>query len=495
MRGDPPRRRAVSLGALWPRLALLGLAALRLAVAAHAPLSADEAYYWVWSKALAGGYLDHPPMVALWIRAGCGVAGDTALGVRLLGPVSALLGTVLLAQAAEDLAPGRRAGLAAGVLLNATLVLGVGAVVMTPDTPLLFFWTAALAALARLLRTRQPGWWLAFGLASGLALDSKYTAVLLGASVAVWLVAVPSARRWIGCWQLWAGGALAVAAFAPVLAWNAAHGWISLAKQGGRAGDWHPRDAGRFLGELLAGQIGLATPLVAGVLLVGVWRAWCAARRRAPAAGLLACMVLVPALVFLQHALGGRVQANWPAVAFPGAVLAACCLGEAPVRFWRPAAALGYLIVLLVYVQAGWGALALPRALDVTLIRLAGWQDLAGEVYVAAASSGATFVAADEYGLASALAFRMRSPVLGVEPRWSSFALPPASVAGQTGLLVRSLREYGPPDSRRWAQMGLVGNVRRGRSGVVAEEYALYRVVAGAGGVPGAVLLPHAGAR
>ena len=34
------------------------------------PLSPDEAYYWVWSHALAAGYLDHPPMVALWVRAG-----------------------------------------------------------------------------------------------------------------------------------------------------------------------------------------------------------------------------------------------------------------------------------------------------------------------------------------------------------------------------------------------------------------------------------------
>jgi 4-amino-4-deoxy-L-arabinose transferase-like glycosyltransferase len=33
-------------------------------------LTADEAYYWMWSKHLAFGYYDHPPMVALVIRAG-----------------------------------------------------------------------------------------------------------------------------------------------------------------------------------------------------------------------------------------------------------------------------------------------------------------------------------------------------------------------------------------------------------------------------------------
>jgi len=40
--------------------------ALRLVVAASIPLVPDEAYYWVWSRALAPGYPDHPPMVALW---------------------------------------------------------------------------------------------------------------------------------------------------------------------------------------------------------------------------------------------------------------------------------------------------------------------------------------------------------------------------------------------------------------------------------------------
>ncbi|MBC7802174.1 MAG: UDP-phosphomannose--protein mannosyltransferase, partial [Gemmatimonadaceae bacterium] len=86
-------------------LALLALTLIRLLVAAMTPLSGDEAYYWVWSRALAPGYLDHPPMVALWIGAGTWLAGDTALGVRLLAPISAAAGSLLLARVAEDLFP------------------------------------------------------------------------------------------------------------------------------------------------------------------------------------------------------------------------------------------------------------------------------------------------------------------------------------------------------------------------------------------------------
>ena len=112
-------------------------------------------------------------MVALWIRAGTMLAGDGPLDVRLLAPFATALGTVLLFRAAEDLLPNRGAGLTAATLLNATLLMGIGAVTMTPDTPLLLFWTATLWALGRMLATGRREWWLASGAAAGLALDSK----------------------------------------------------------------------------------------------------------------------------------------------------------------------------------------------------------------------------------------------------------------------------------------------------------------------------------
>ena len=69
---------------------VLTLVALRLVAAAVTPLTFDEAYYWTWSKHLAFGYYDHPPMVALVIRAGTMIAGDTELGVRLVSVLLAL---------------------------------------------------------------------------------------------------------------------------------------------------------------------------------------------------------------------------------------------------------------------------------------------------------------------------------------------------------------------------------------------------------------------
>ena len=467
-------------------LAMLGvLTILRLVVAGTSPLSADEAYYWTWSHALAPGYLDHPPMTALWIHAGTSILGDNAIGVRLLSPLSAAIGTLLLAAAATDLLEGplvqrRHRGRVAAILLNATLLLGVGAVTITPDTPLLFFWTAALFALGRVIATHKGVWWLAVGMAIGFSLDSKYTVLLPGSGLALWLVMTREGRFWLRTPWPWCAGLLALLLFTPVLYWNAIHGWASFLKQGGRTGDWHPADAGRYLLELLGGQAGLATPFIFILFVHGMARL---ARRplAGPAGSTLLVFVTIPAvLVFIQHALGDRVQANWPSLLFPACAIAAAKLD----RRWKAAAAFGMVLTALVYIQSTAAPWPLPRKLDITLVRLAGWDGLAGELAARARVDGDhdRFLMADEYGLASEMAFALpRSSVFGAEPRWRLFALPHPDLGGQSGLLLRLARRKDPPDAKLFSASTLLGELRRGRGEHVAETYRLYRVTIRAG--------------
>jgi 4-amino-4-deoxy-L-arabinose transferase-like glycosyltransferase len=479
-----------------PALAgLAGLTMLRLLVAGIAPLSPDEAYYWVWSEALAPGYLDHPPMVALWIAAGTSLLGDGALGVRLLGPPAAALGSVLLAQAAWDLLPGDaqargRAALLAPVLFNATLLMGVGAVTMTPDTPLLLFWTATLWALGRLHATGRGAWWLVAGLAAGLAGFSKYTAVLMGPAILVWLAVVPPLRPWLRRPHPWIAALLAFAVFAPVVAWNAAHGWVSFAKQAGRGEAAGVVRALGFLGELVAGQVGLATPIIAALFAAGVALAMRGGWRRQPGWVLLAGFSVFPALVFLQHALGARVQANWPGVIYPAAAIAACGLGAAWQRWVRPGVVLGFALTGAVWVQGALAPLPLPMRLDPTLLRLGGWPALADSVAAAAAREGASFVASDNYGHAALLARLLPDglDVVGLEGRWGLFRLPDARAAngGQTGLLLRSARRADPPIAGDWDGLAEIGTLDRSRDGMVAEGFRLYRGTLRATGQPAA---------
>jgi len=464
--------------------ALAVITALRLIVAAVAPMAPDEAYYWVWSHALAPGYLDHPPMVALFIRAGTSLLGEGNLGVRLLAPLGAAAGSLLLVQTGRDLFPGTKAGLWAAALLNATLIFAAGATTMTPDTPLLLFWTATLCALARLRATGQGRWWLAAGLAAGLALDSKYTAALLAPVILAWLLWSPQMRRWLWSPMPYLAAALAGAVFSPVLMWNAAHGWASFSKQGGRVADWSPGKAVQFLGELIGGQFGLATPIIAVIAAAGLVVSIRRARRGDASWTLLATTLLIPCAVFVQHALGDRVQANWPAILFPSAALAAAAgLSARWQRWFVPATGLGLALTAVVWIQATIAPLALPMLWDPTLLRLGGWQHLADEIDAEATRQGAAFIVDDNYGQAALLA-RLLPPgrvVIGLDGRWGLFNLPTpdaASFAGQTGLLVRTARRADTPEWPSWRDILRLGMLSRARNGMVAEDFRLYRVTA-----------------
>src|ERR1700716_3130850 len=130
---------------------ILALVALRLVAAAWTPLNFDEAYYWMWSKSLAGGYYDHPPMVAFVIRLGTMIAGDTELGVRLVSILLALPMSWAVYQAATVLFGGRRVAATSAILLNVTLMAAVGTMIVTPDAPLLVTASFVLFFLAKLL--------------------------------------------------------------------------------------------------------------------------------------------------------------------------------------------------------------------------------------------------------------------------------------------------------------------------------------------------------
>ena len=140
---------------------ILALVALRLAAAAWTPLTFDEAYYWMWSKHLAGGYYDHPPAVAAVIRLGTMIAGDTELGVRLVSILLALPMSWAVYRAATILFGGMRVATTATILLNVTLMTAVGTLIVTPDAPLLVTSSFVLFYLAKVLETGRGVWWLA----------------------------------------------------------------------------------------------------------------------------------------------------------------------------------------------------------------------------------------------------------------------------------------------------------------------------------------------
>src|ERR1700733_9026906 len=296
-------------------LTILALVALRLVAAASTPITFDEAYYWMWSKHLAGGYYDHPPGVALVIRLGTMIAGDTEFGVRLVSILLALPMSWAGYRTATILFGGRRVAPTAAILLNVTLMAAVGTLIVTPDAPLLVASSFVLFFLAKVLETGRGTWWLAVGAAVGAALLSKYTALFFGPAILIWLLSVAKLRRWLVSPWPYLGGLVAAAIFSPVILWNADHQWVSFIKQIGRARieDFKPL----FIGELIPTQIAFATPLV---FILGAMGLYALSTRKdgASAARMLINTTFWTIVAyFIWHSLHARVEANWFAPVYP----------------------------------------------------------------------------------------------------------------------------------------------------------------------------------
>jgi len=171
--------------------ALAALAALRLIAGALLPLSADEAYYWLWSRHLAAGYFDHPPAVAFVIRAGTALFGATPFGVRAGGILLSFVASWFVWRTGAILARDEKAGALACLLFNLTLMIAVEALAATPDAPSIVAAAAFCWSLAKVAETGDGRWWLAVGIAAGLGLLSKYSAFFLGLGAVGWLLASP----------------------------------------------------------------------------------------------------------------------------------------------------------------------------------------------------------------------------------------------------------------------------------------------------------------
>ncbi|GAC1343643.1 MAG: hypothetical protein NVSMB20_19430 [Bradyrhizobium sp.] len=237
-------------------LLIAAMTALRLIYASVIDLRTDEAYYWTWSKENVLSFLDHPPMIAWFIRFGTAIFGDTNLGVRFAGILAMLVTQVLLADIVRRVTHDFRAVVLALLMPEAALYYGLLMAKVSPDVALIPFAVAMLWSLVRLAESGDPRWWLAAGVFAGLALLSKFTAVMLLPAVAAFMLVPDWRRRWLSSPYPWAAALIAMVLFLPVLSWNAGHDWASFRFQFVRATATHELSL-RTVGDFIGLQFGL----------------------------------------------------------------------------------------------------------------------------------------------------------------------------------------------------------------------------------------------
>ncbi|MFI5312119.1 MAG: ArnT family glycosyltransferase [Gemmatimonadales bacterium] len=404
---------------------LAGTTLLRLVVAAIVPLFPDETYYWDWSRTLMAGYFDHPPMIAVLIRAGTTLFGDNAFGVRFFPILAGTGAAASMTFTARELA-GDDAALLATIAFACMPLAAAGLVLATPDAPMLCAAGWTMYAVVRVLRDpgatafgKFPKWWLVAGACIGLAMASKFTAVLLPATLVVAFVSHPRLQNEFGRPGPYLAVAVASAVLLPVLIWSAGHDWVSFKFQLGH-GLGEPK--GGALGalnrelELLGGQVGLVSPILFYFVIRAVKRGF-----EATPDGVRAALATVAACCFAFFAYSATrraVEANWPALAYlPAVVLLATDPPESwrSERWLRRGLVVGGVLSAIIYAHVVFPILPLPAPRD-QVAKAFGWQLLADKVQkhrewlMSRASFGGSdlYFAAERYQDASELAFHLR---------------------------------------------------------------------------------------
>jgi 4-amino-4-deoxy-L-arabinose transferase-like glycosyltransferase len=286
---------------------LLALVPVYLVLAAVVPPADDELYYWCWAKQLQLSYYDHPPMTAYLIRAGIAVFGDTLFATRLPAVVSTL--TVLLV---VGLLTRPRTLLP---LVVCTPLFTVGAVLVTPDTPLLMFWALYVLWLVKVhekldASAEQGGptllLWLLGGVVLGCGILGKYTTGLAAVAGFLSFLVAGNWRRWFAGYCLHMAVAFLVTL--PILVHNIRHDFAPLLYQW-KHSMGSPEPGLKPFGEFVGMQV-----LLFGLVPFGVF--FYTLRhfrelRHDPRLRVCACLFAFPFAFFLYKATRGPLEGNW----------------------------------------------------------------------------------------------------------------------------------------------------------------------------------------
>jgi dolichol-phosphate mannosyltransferase len=466
-----------------------GLLLLQLATLGGPDLFPEEAYYWLYSRHLDIGYLDHPPMVAWLINLGTMVFGHGEFGVRIFAFLCHLV-TCFFVFRLTALCFDQRAAWTALVMLQVLPFFFMTGLIITPDAPLTACWAGALYFLARVFFQENGRAWLGVGICLGLGMLSKYTIALIGLATLLFMAFDLQSRRWFRHGAPYGAVLLAAVIFTPVLIWNAQHNWASFAYQSvGRVAAPQHFSMHELLGSILV----ILTPV--GLLLA----IHALASRRSFEGNSrirLFCQIftLVPLAVFVIFSITHRVKLNWTGPLWLAVIPAiAVHLTAAPSlltrRAWIATLALACVVypAFLTYLAFGLPGLGYSARMELLPV---GWSEMGVALEQLKnetrkqTQTQTVIVGMDRNFIASQAAFyavdqeaavrdTTGSHLFGRKSLMFEFWTPPASLQGATLLLVSFRPEDLDHDGirKRCLRLGPITEHRLTREGKLIRSY------------------------
>ncbi|HSF33532.1 MAG TPA: glycosyltransferase family 39 protein [Candidatus Tectomicrobia bacterium] len=385
-------------------------------------LAPDEAHYWEWSRRLDWSYYSKGPFVAYLIALSTALGGATELFVRLPAVLLSAGTTICVFGLFKALFDDARLALATAISLHVIPLFAAGALLMTIDPPLVFFWTLMLWLVYAAMSADRPLFWYAAGGALACGLLSKYAMVYAVMSVWLFLATSRCYRSWLRRKEPYLMLAIGLAGFTPVIIWNLRHDVVSLKHVMGQAIGhqgvlWHV--SLETFGEFLGSQALALSPLLFGSVLIAMAMSLWEGRQQRDDRWLFLFWGWAPTFfLMLSLSLRQKVQANWAA---PGYITAFMATTAYAAHRWQALpqgllrrlglAGAGLMIMLALsmtvalHVPTLFVRLGLQPSAD-PVARLKGWRALASAVEsVVVQMPRPPFVLSDRYQISSELAF------------------------------------------------------------------------------------------
>lgn len=318
----------------WWAISLL----VKLVLSALIPLSADEAYYWVWSKNLQLSYFDHPGMVSWLFKLGQPLDSFFQAArwpAVVMGHFTVLIWLYIL----KPLVKEETLFYWLILCLFAPLT-GFGSMIVTPDLPVLFFWSVAIWAFQETLKNPTTKNSILLGASLGLGFCSKYHIVIF----------IPCALAYLGFEKLWDKVQLKSLAIViifgalfslPVLYWNYENSFVSFLFQinhGLNRPDWEAFWSYSYV----FGQVLLLFPIPFWLAL----KANLSKEQR-----ILIYFSWIPLGFFFLSSFKALVEMNWPIIAYHS-FYGLTAIGAKSLKPIKITASVWALAVVLVLVQA-----------------------------------------------------------------------------------------------------------------------------------------------
>jgi hypothetical protein len=409
------RRNSLPMGANRKRFIyfIIALTVCRMIYINFVPIVPQEAYYWKYAKSLALSYFDHPPMSAWIIAIFTKIGGDSPFFIRIGSVLFSLATMILLFRITEKLFCKSEYGLLVTVCMAGTILFSIGATIMTPDVPFIFFWTLIIYSLVKLMMTNAPRWWYAAGTGLGLALLSKYSAVLIVPGILLYLLFSRQQRKWLFIWHPYVALILTLLIFSPVIIWNKQHEWASFLFQSSRRfNEMHSLRLNYFF-QLIGSQMGMLTPYLFFLIFTGwVQMARLGFKRQNADYQFLFWLAAPVIIIFTLSSFRSLVKMNWLAPAYITMSIGSIVwmhteesrLAVRMKKWFKPGLILGFLLVILTHLLPLFPIVPVKKGDTWT-----GWQELADHaVGLKNEMGGEPFIFGHEYKIPSEITYYTR---------------------------------------------------------------------------------------